>query len=263
MKAIGEYLQAVKSDSSCDFGEWQARCYNNREGDLNQTDGIDCRECRNKGFVMDNEGTLHKCKCLKERANWRRIKVSGLRDLDHYTFRNYEIKEDWQRKVRDTAAMYAKNPQGWFFIGGQTGSGKTHISSAICRHLIREKKILYFCWRDEVPRLKAIVNDDPDEYAKRMAEVKEIEVLYIDDLFKTGKGGSPTEADVNLAFEILNYRYNAGLLTVISSEMTLGQIRTIDDAVAGRIAERAGNYIISIPKGDAKNYRYKGLEGQG
>ena len=92
---------------------------------------------------------------------------------------------------------------------------------------------------------------------------KKAEVLYIDDLFKTGKApdGSVlkiTGADVNVAFEIINYRYNnPALVTIISSELTEDEILDIDEATGGRIYERAKK-AFSIGKDRKKNYRIKG-----
>ena len=76
---------------------------------------------------------------------------------------------------------------------------------------------------------------------------KTVEVLYIDDLFKTEQGRNPTTADVNIAFEILNYRYrNPELITIISSERTIQDIVKIDEAVGSRIFEKSRNCCINI-----------------
>ena len=104
-------------------------------------------------------------------------------------------------------------------------------------------------WRDESVKLKATVNDAV-QYEKMMQELKTVEVLYIDDFFKIGQmdGGmqKPTAADISLAFEILNYRYNhADKVTIISSESTLEEIFAIDAAVGGRIGERSMGYAIN------------------
>ena len=85
----------------------------------------------------------------------------------------------------------------------------------------------------------------------------------LDDFFKCGQveGGvqKPTAADVNLAFEILNHRYNnPGFITIISSESTLDEIFSIDEAVGGRIGERAQGHVINL-SGKEKNYRRKML----
>ena len=87
------------------------------------------------------------------------------------------------------------------------------------------------------------------------------QVLYIDDLFKIGKGQDgrkqrPTSADVNLAFEILNYRYNKPTcITIISSELYAEDILDIDEAIGSRIYERAK--IVNISNDRAKNQRIK------
>lgn len=65
---------------------------------------------------------------------------------------------------------------------------------------------------------------------------------------------------MNVAFEALYSRYiNEKLITIISSEFTLENIMKIDEAVAGRIAEKTGSekYCLNLPKDSSKNYRYK------
>ena len=115
-------------------------------------------------------------------------------------------------------------------------------------------------WRDEAGRLKSLVNDE--EYGDTIAEYKEVDVLYIDDLFKTGKSADrkfqmPTQGDINLAFEILNNRAMSGKTTIISTECTLPELIEIDEAIAGRIKQMSGDYCMSIAKDRNKNYRLR------
>jgi hypothetical protein len=72
-----------------------------------------------------------------------------------------------------------------------------------------------------------------------------------------GEVPRPTTADINLAFEILNDRYNSGRITVLSSERRIGEILDIDAAVGGRIYEMAtpGGYALNIKDDAKKNYR--------
>ena len=85
--------------------------------------------------------------------------------------------------------------------------------------------------------------------------------MYIDDLFKTGKADDntvqkPTGADINAAFEIINYRYNnPSLLTIISSELSQDELIDIDEAIGGRIYEKSTAF--SIGKNRDRNYRIK------
>jgi DNA replication protein DnaC len=115
-------------------------------------------------------------------------------------------------------------------------------------------------WRDDIVKIKGAVTDS-EEYSKMIDEFKRVDVLYIDDLFKTGKDmyntvQKPTAADVNVAFEIINFRYNnPGLLTIISSELSEDELIDIDEAIGGRIYERAKAFTIG--KDRSRNYRIR------
>lgn len=260
----------------------QLKCdaYNEREGTLNIDDGYDCRECKNKGYIsiVKDYGlyvseTLTPCKCQKIRAAINRLKRSGLKNIvKEYTFDKYEAKEDWQVKMKQVATRFCKDDSEadnhWLFIGGQSGCGKTHLCTAAAVVFIKKGyNVRYMLWRDEISNIKARIND-ADEYAEMMKELKEADVLYIDDLFKSGKGEdgkpkAPTAADINVAFEILNYRYNnPQLVTIISSELTVWELCDIDEALAGRISERtkASGYCMNIKKDISRNWRLKDLQ---
>lgn len=243
--------------------------YNRLAGDLNKDDGYDCPICLNKGqlqYVVDENGIpqtwTRPCKCASTRATIRRMRRSGLKDIIRdYTFEKFQATEPWQQTIKATAQEYAKNLQGWFFIGGQSGSGKTHICTAICREaLLRGQEVRYMLWRDEITRIKSVANL-ADEYEAAIGPYKGAEILYIDDLFKTGRSPDgheqrPTSADVNAAFEILNFRYNSKLPTIISSECTISDLLEIDEAVAGRIVEVAVK-AISLKADRSRNYRLR------
>lgn len=246
----------------------KAESVNASSGELDKQDGYNCPLCRNKGYIMqavaEDENwrvVAAECKCQKTRRSLRRMQRSGLKNIIRdYTFAKFETPELWQQRIKEAAMAYAQSPDGWFFIGGQSGSGKTHICTAICRELLlAEKEVLYMLWRDDIVRLKALVTDAA-QYGQAIGQYKQIEVLYIDDLFKTGKGvdaamQKPTAADVNIAFEVLNYRYNNNLPTVISSECAIGDLMDIDEALAGRIIERAKAF--SLRPDRSRNWRLR------
>jgi DNA replication protein DnaC len=256
----------------------KADFYNASEGDMHESDGYDCRLCRNKGYishVVKNEmygyfcEQLSPCKCWKVRSAINKLARSGLKNaVKAYTFDKYETPDAWQQYIKDTAMRFCQDQQNhWFYIGGQSGAGKTHICTAIAVHYIRQgMEARYMLWRDEIVRIKALVNDQA-EYTKIMQDLKTVPVLYIDDLFKTGeshdKQARPTTGDINAAFEIINHRYaNPGLVTIISSEKTLPELLEIDEATAGRIAERskAGGYCVNLKKDSKRNWRLRGLD---
>lgn len=250
--------------------KYDAESFNSSIGNKDAEDGYNCNICHNKGLIMRayeySEGiwttTSSVCKCMEVRATIKKMNRSGLKNIIRdYTFDKFQAVEPWQQTLTDAAKAYAEQPEGWFFIGGQSGAGKTHLCTAICREfLLAGKSVKYMLWRDEVVKLKAKVND-PD-YKDMIDQYKNIEVLYIDDLFKTGKAADgskqkPSGADVNIAFEILNFRYNnPKLYTVISSESTIDDILDIDEATGGRIFEKAKAF--SLKPDRKKNYRLKG-----
>ena len=219
-------------------------------------DNVDCPVCHNTGCIVTKspDGTLKasECACMAKRVSIRRLERSGLKDaVNRYTFKNYVADTIERKKVLYAAEDFCRNDKGWFFISGKSGSGKTHICTAICSRLMEQNKnVRYMLWRDETVILKALTTEG-EEYQSRIKPFKLVPVLYIDDFLK----GGHTDADIRLAFEILNSRYNdSQLRTIISSELTLFEILGLDEAVGGRIYERSRGYVLEAPR---ENWRLK------
>ena len=262
-----EEERLARLESAC-----QMRCdsANRAEGNLNEYDGYNCDICKNKGYSLVPEPYLNyytekqvTCKCMKIRKTIRALKRSGLENVVHdYTLDKYIATDDWQKSVLDTAKRYlTNNEDNWFFFGGATGAGKSHICTAIAISLLKQdKEVKYMLWQEESKKLKACVNNI--EYGELIERYKTVDVLYIDDLFKTGKNEMqtnqrPTVADINLAYEIINSRYVSKKITIISSECTITDLIDIDEAIAGRIKQKSGIYCINIAPDRSKNYRLR------
>lgn len=214
-----------------------------------------CQKCEDKGYIIVNRFPLitEECDCEIQRRLQRRIKRSGLEEtMKRCTFDNFQTADKWQEAAKEKAAEYLSSPKGtWFFIGGQPGSGKTHLCTAICGEFInRGVDMRYMKWRETMPRLKAAVNDTY-EFNSIMDPLKTCKLLYIDDFLK----GTVTDADINLAYELINYRYNERLRTVISGERSIQDILSLDEATGSRIFELAKGYVIQTPKN--ANWRLK------
>ena len=270
MKKLAEKNLEVKHLTPEQVVEEQVKDYNNSIGTLNESDGYNCDTCHNKGYVSEkaqNEqfGYWYErripCKCAKTRETLKRAKRSGLGNIiTDYTFDKYIVTDNWQKNLKEKAQRFCNDDNAeWFFVGGQVGSGKTHICTAIAAHYIKAGyETQYMLWVEESKKLKALVTDY-HEYQRVIEPYKETPVLYIDDFLKTRQGVIPTDADINLAFEILNHRLMSdGKITIISSEKTLGEMLEYDEGTMSRIFKECGDYKNIIERDRNKNYRLRG-----
>lgn len=243
---------------------------NAREGDLSK-EVYDCKICLNKGkiAVVQREATYitestQICKCMQTRQIIHNANNSGMGDLLKHRLSHYKANEEWQKSVLESVNMYLKDKTNcWFAMLGQSGSGKTMICASIANVLLgRHQLVKFMTWTEFTEKLKRMRFDaDRDEYFE---EFSRVEVLYIDDFLK----GSITAdefgrlkanaTDVKYAFQLINERYNKRLVTIISSEYLIDDIRDyVDEAVAGRINERCREFCLQIRKDKNKNYRFK------
>ena len=174
--------------------------------------------------------------------------------------KDFTVEQPWQEAMLAKAREYLAQDKGgsaWFYAGGAVGSGKTFICTGIARELLHAgKQVVYMPWVTEAARIKSLANEQEQDEALRL--FRTCEVLYIDDFFKpTTLQAAPTGADVRIAYDIINYRYNNLLPTIISSEKYLTELLDIDEATGSRIYERCrGNYI-NVRRGEGRNYRMR------
>lgn len=232
-----------------DQARQRAERYNRTVGTLT---GYDCPECLNRGyfFRVDGQGAsrMEECRCMAVRRARGRVMRSGLGDmLERYTLSSWQSVQPWQEKARGLVEAYARHPSGWFLAAGGPGTGKTHLCTALCGLLLdRGVDVRYVLWRDMSVRAKALVGD-AGAYQQLIAPLKQVPCLCIDDLFKSGRGREPTAGDVNLAFELLNSRYNhSGKLTILSTERTVEELLDIDEALGSRVYERSRRFYLNL-----------------
>ena len=218
----------------------------------------ECPLCGGVGYTVrrsaDGNAEYRECECSIRKRNLQRIERSGLKELlQRCTMENYRATEPWQKQAKEAAERYLADWRGrWFYAGGSPGSGKTHLCTAMCGKLIDAGlPVRYVQWRADIPAIKAKVND-AEAYQDAIDPLKSVKVLYIDDFLK----GTATEADRNIAFDLLNARYiKPSLVTIISSEWTISRVLDWDEAIGSRIAERSKGCVLNIT--GAKNYRLK------
>lgn len=225
--------------------------------------GYDCPLCLNRGGSYKREGgytIFVQCSCVAIRRSIRRAKDSGLGDLlEERTFERFQTPEPWQVKAKKLAQEYAAAPNGWFVTSGVSGSGKTHLCTAICKRFMDDGRAVHYeIWRETAQKIKAATLDG-DTRSKLLAPLKNVEVLYLDDFLKTAKGTAPTKADIEIAIDIIGARYNAkNTLTLLSTELTVDELLSLEVSLGGRIHERCrkGAQYLSFV-GDDKNWRLR------
>ena len=220
-----------------------------------------CEKCNDTGwikYISDGYEYVRECDCHKKQRVIDNAKNSGLGDLlNIYSFDSFRTDMGFQKTLYEKAKTFlSETDNKWFTVLGKTGCGKSHICTAICKEMIdRGYVVKFMSWIDDSRTLKANLYER--DYGEIVEPYKNAEVLYIDDFFKN----EPTSADIRLANEILNYRYNKArtakdrMITIISSEKPINTLIEIDKAIAGRVVEMSGNYLVLLK--DAVNYRLK------
>jgi DNA replication protein DnaC len=125
---------------------------------------------------------------------------------------------------------------------------------AICNNIMEFHKVgvVYMPYREEITRIKQTVTDEIN-YNNAIGRFKNAPVLMIDDLLK----GKNSEADVNILFEIINFRYLNNMPMVISTEKTIDELLSFDEGTMSRVIEMARGHQIEI-LGREYNYRLYG-----
>ena len=262
---LSQFGMSGQSFDPLAFAKLKADTINSTPGNLT---GHDCQKCRNRGHIAvpkeDGGISFVECDCMRIRRCIWEMQKSGLENvIREKSFESYNDTESWQTLLKNGAMAYAENPAGWLLKCGQSGSGKTHLCTAVCRHrLLAWDEVRYMPWREKIAELKAMSLDN-DRRAEILNEYKKAQILYIDDLYKTGKAldgsSNPTGADVGLAFEIINHRYINHLPTIISTEKTPQELVEIDEATGSRIIEMSGKNVYSIARDTKRNYRLRGV----
>lgn len=224
----------------------------------------ECEECQDTGYKIiqqDGYDIAVKCKCYEMRMTRRRMKHSGIsEELQKKGFRDFDcqgiaILEEAKKK----AQMYyqdffgrEKERNNSIIFCGQVGSGKTHLGMAICNNLLNvcNVGVVYMAYRNAITLIKQTVTDKENYYAA-INPYCNTRLLYIDDLLK---GGRPTEADLNILYELINYRYMHNKPMVISTEKLPEDLLDFDEAVGSRILEMCRGNIV-ILQGKELNYR--------
>jgi DNA replication protein DnaC len=152
------------------------------------------------------------------------LDVLELPHLRAMTFKSFDpriVQVDHREEQADItnayrqAMKYAEDPKEWLLIAGVTGRGKTRLAAAIgnyCRDI--GIAVMMVVAPDLLDWLRVGFSPhNPRSFDELFERVKNVHLLILDDL---GSQSSTPWADEKL-FQLLNYRYNASLPTVVTT----------------------------------------------
>lgn len=213
-------------------------------------------------FIELKDGSFGPCQCRQLRIAEDKLKASGVsEEFRNMRFENFNYESSLETmEAYATAKSYSKSfgeirvaRQNSTILMGQVGSGKTHLAMAISNTLLDNSVgVIYMPYRSIITKIKQSITDE-ENYQREINKYKEAQVLFIDDLFK----GRITEADINVMFEIVDYRYFKKLPVVVTTEKTIDDLLEIDEAIGSRLYEMSKNHMVTM-KGNKLNYRVYG-----
>jgi len=191
------------------------------------------------------------CSCRKEDIARRHVEAlretSNLQHLADMTFDSFVIDSNRASEVamslsmaRNEALAFAQQPSGWLVFTGSYGSGKTHLAAAIANYRLSQgHPVLFVVVPDLLDYLRATyAPNSPSTYDERFDKVRNVPMLILDDL---GTQNTTPWAAEKL-YHLLNYRYNAALPTVITTNQSIDDL---DPRLASRLRDH--QLVATIP----------------
>ena len=152
--------------------------------------------------------------------------ISDHRTFDKFSARkNEKLPADEQNSLDNAffaAQQFAEHPDGWLVFMGTYGTGKTHLAAAIghFRAAMGDEPI-FAVVPDLLDHLRATFSPTSSaSYDSVFAQVRTARLLVLDDL---GTQSATPWAREKL-YQVLNYRYETRLPTVITTSSTLDEI---------------------------------------
>jgi DNA replication protein DnaC len=265
MRKVGELTRQIGDATS--KGSMASTSSTDHELDVPQAEES-CPICKGIGYLRANVpvghpefGKLSPCSCQLARLAARRAdKLRALSNIETYALMTFDtfapeghgLPPDKRANLRwayEEAKSFAKNPQGWLILRGGYGCGKTHLAAALANACVEHgQAVLFVTVPDLLDHLRAaFAPTSTSDYDTRFGQIQAASVLILDDL---GTESSTPWAQEKL-FQIFNYRYNARLPTVITTNHNLEEIplrlrsRLVDPDLARIVSITAPDYRLS------------------
>ncbi len=161
--------------------------------------------------------------------------------FDNFDWRRVNLPSDQRENlemVYRAVFNFAQSPDGWLVLQGENGCGKTHLAAAIVNYRYQANQPARFIVVPEfLDHLRSAFSPESKvSYDQSFERVKTAPLLVLDDF---GEQSTTPWAREKL-YQVINYRYNAKLPTVITTVFTLDE-----DEIESRIASRLVDHKLS------------------
>ncbi len=187
------------------------------------------------------------------------FKLQRSMTLDNFDWRRVNLPPEQRQNLEQAyrlAIDFAKSPEGWLVFVGVNGCGKTHLAAAIVNYRYQANKPALFVVVPEfLDHLRSTFSPESKvSYDQLFERVKTAPLLVLDDF---GEQTTTPWAQEKL-YQVINYRYNAQLPTVITLVSSLDEI---DSPISSRLADPkisvVWNIIVPDYRTDATSGRKK------
>ncbi|MFC1952297.1 ATP-binding protein [Chloroflexota bacterium] len=165
--------------------------------------------------------------------------------FDKFDWRRVNLLPEQRQNLEQAfhlALNFAKSPEGWLVFMGVTGCGKTHLAAAITNYCYQANQpALFIVVPEFLDHLRSTFSPESKvSYDQLFERVKTAPLLIMDDF---GEQSTTPWAREKL-YQVINYRYNARLSTVITTRYSLQEIL---EEIEGSVSSRLVDIKISTP----------------
>lgn len=160
------------------------------------------------------------------------------------------IQQENLKHVFETAEKFAESPEGWLVLLGVNGCGKTHLAAAIVNYRYQTNKpALFIVVPDFLDHLRSTFSPESAvSYDEMFESVRKTPLLILDDFGE--QAGTPWAQEK--LYQVVNYRYNSRLPTVITTSKSLDEI---EDRISSRLSDLKISNLFAILATDYRSSR--------
>ena len=245
-----EIIKKMNTIELCESSQRESRFDYKSECEYGICDGYGVvYELNADGFMVGDN-----CKCVKEKIQAKRIAFAQIPDeFVNQTVNSFQI--DYYKKpesqglatvAKKIAVNYVKayeemkaEGQGLYLYSDTKGSGKSRLAVSVANELIkgRAKDVRYVTTLDLFAEIRSTFdNNDTDKTeSKIMEEIKNVELLVLDDIGVDGKVSGWANG---ILYQIIDYRMVKKKVTIFTSNVPVTSLN-YDTRTVGRIENMA------------------------